>query len=76
LIVAAALFPASCADDDSPEDQPVTTVTDEVDTGEVPSDGTTRIEPGTNLTPTSDEVPGPTATDVPGLGDGSATTTD
>ena len=76
MIVAVALLAVWCGDDDSPDDQPVTTLTDQVGTGEAPTDGTAGIEPGTNLTPTSDAVPGPTTADVPGLGDGSATTTD
>lgn len=75
IVAVATLTAVSCGDDDTPEDQPAT-VTDQVGTVETPSGGTTRIEPGTNLTLTSDAVPGPTATDVPGLGDGSATTTD
>ena len=73
LIVVATAFATSCTDDGTPEDQPAT-VTDQDGTVETPSGGTTRIEAGTNLTPTSDAVPNPTATDVPGLGDGSATT--
>lgn len=73
LILVATALAASCTDDGTPEDQPAT-VTDQNGTVETPSGGTTRIEEGTNLTPTSDGVPQPTATDVPGLGDGSATT--
>jgi hypothetical protein len=69
---------SACDDDGPPGDQPADTVTgnDLVTTvpAEIPSDGTTPIEPGTNQTPTTDDVPGPTGSGVLDTGATSGTT--
>jgi hypothetical protein len=70
ILIAGATVLAAC-DDDAPGQQPADTVprNDSVTTvpSETPSEGSTQLEPGTNLTPTSDEVPD--GSDTSGTGD-------
>lgn len=70
-ILIAVVAVMSACDDDAPRQQPVETESrdDSVTTipSETPSDGSSQLEPGTNLTPTSDEVPD--GSGAPGTGD-------
>jgi len=70
LVGMVSLAAVACSDDGPPIDQPATTVpaggsATTVPTA-TPSGGSGDVEPGTNLVPTSDEVPGPS--DPGGLG--------
>ena len=68
VLVAGVIVVSACDDDGPPGDTPTDTLTGDgsVTTvpAETPSDGTAPIEPGTNQTPSSDDVPGPTGSGV------------
>ena len=68
LLVAGVIVVAACDDDGPPGDPPADTVTGGGSVTTVPavtpSDGTAPVEPGTNQTPSSDDVPGPTGSGV------------
>jgi hypothetical protein len=68
ILVAGVIGVSACDDDGPPGDQPADTVTGDVSVttvpAETPSEGTVPVEPGTNQTPSSDDVPGPTGSGV------------
>lgn len=78
ILVAGVIVVSACDDDGPPGDPPADTVTGDgsVTTvpAETPSDGSAPIEPGTNLTPSSDDVPGPTGSGVLDTGATTGTT--
>jgi hypothetical protein len=78
ILVACVIVVSACDDDGPPGDPPADTVTGDgsVTTvpAETPSDGSAPIEPGTNQTPSSDEVPGPTGSGVLDTGATTGTT--
>ena len=82
LVVAVAAISVACDDDGPPSEAPAETPGTESD-GSVttvpaatPSGGSGAVEPGTNLVPSSDQVPGPpeSGPDDPGSGDSQTTT--
>jgi hypothetical protein len=82
VVVAVAAMSAGCDDDGPPTNAPAETPGTDSD-GSVttvpavtPSGGSGAVEPGTNLVPSSDQVPGPpeSGPDDPGSGDSQTTT--
>jgi len=69
LLVSVISMSAACRDDGPPTQQPATTLPPSgpatPTTQELPTGGTSDVEPGTNLVPTSDQVPGPSSSGAP-----------
>jgi hypothetical protein len=77
VVGVASLGAAGCDDDGSPTDEPATTLpaVDSVTTipAGTPTGGSGPVEPGTNLVPTSDDVPGSSGPGALGESDTSQT---